>query len=110
MTEKRFERVYGDIEVVCIDHQKTGDDKFIDDGDYDKFVDLLNELHDENEQLKEALIELKEIGDYQYARIKELSDENEQLEQTNQRLTIALKEIKEKTNIYLEMTKGEDQP
>lgn len=40
-----------------------------------------------------------------------LAEENEQLKQTNQRLTIALKEIKEKTNIYLEMTKkGEDQP
>ena len=69
---------------------------------------LLNEYVDvkkENEQLKEALIELKEIGDYQYTRIKELSDENDELEQTNQRLTIALKEIKEKTTIYLEMTK-----
>ena len=43
-------------------------------------VELLNELSEENEQLKEALIELKEIGDYQYTRIKELSDENEQLE------------------------------
>ena len=43
--------------------------------------------------------------------LNELNDENEQLKQTNQRLTIALKEIKEKTNIYLEMTKkGEDQP
>ena len=43
--------------------------------------------------------------------LNQLNDENEQLEQTNQRLTIALKEIKEKTNIYLEMTKkGEDQP
>ena len=43
--------------------------------------------------------------------LNELHDENEQLKQTNQRLTIALKEIKEKTNIYLEMTKkGEDQP
>ena len=39
--------------------------------------------------------------------LNQLSDENEQLKQTNQRLTIALKEIKEKTNIYLEMTKGE---
>ena len=43
--------------------------------------------------------------------LNELNDGNEQLKQTNQRLTIALKEIKEKTNIYLEMTKkGEDQP
>ena len=40
----------------------------------------------------------------------DVKKENEQLKQTNQRLTIALKEIKEKTNIYLEMTKGEDQP
>ena len=53
------------------------------DNDDDKIIDLLNSLNEENEQL----------------------------EQTNQRLTIALKEIKEKTNIYLEMTKkGEDQP
>ena len=35
----------------------------------------------------------------------DVKKENEQLKQTNQRLTIALKEIKEKTNIYLEMTK-----
>ena len=43
--------------------------------------------------------------------LNEMTEENEQLKQTNQRLTIALKEIKEKTNIYLEMTKkGEDQP
>ena len=41
----------------------------------------------------------------------DVKKENEQLKQTNQRLTIAPKEIKEKTNIYLEMTKkGEDQP
>ena len=53
MTNKRFERVYGDVEVVCIDHQKTGDDKFIDDEDYDKFVDLLNELNDEKEYWKQ---------------------------------------------------------
>ena len=38
-----------------------------------------NEIQKENEQLKEALIELKEIGDYQEGRIKELSDENDQL-------------------------------
>ena len=43
--------------------------------------------------------------------LNEVLEENEQLKQTNQRLTIALKEIKEKTKIYLEMTKkGEDQP
>ena len=41
--------------------------------------DLLNDLNNENEQLRTALKELKEIGDYQAIRIKELSDENEQL-------------------------------
>lgn len=45
----------------------------------EEFVDYLNSITDENEQLKEALIELKEIGDYHYTRIEELSDENKQL-------------------------------
>ena len=32
-------------------------------------------------ELKKALVELKEIGDYQEGRIKELSDENDQLQE-----------------------------
>ena len=44
-----------------------------------KVIDLLNELHEENQHLKGALKELKEIGDYQEMRIQELDDENEQL-------------------------------
>ena len=44
-------------------------------------VDLLNTLNDENEEFKKALVELKEIGDYQEGRIKELSDENDQLQE-----------------------------
>ena len=55
MTEKRFERIYGDIEVVVIDNWKTGLDKCFDDEDYDKFVDELNRLNDENEQLKKEV-------------------------------------------------------
>ena len=55
MTEKRFERVYGDIEVVAIDNWKIGLDKCFDDEDYDKFVDELNRLNDENEQLKKTI-------------------------------------------------------
>ena len=35
-------------------------------------VDTLNEQHEENKELRKALIELKEIGDYQANRIKEL--------------------------------------
>ena len=44
-------------------------------------VDLLNQLNDENDEFKKALIELKEIGDYQEGRIKELNDENDQLQE-----------------------------
>lgn len=44
-----------------------------------RVCDKLNELADENEQLRTALKELKEIGDYQADRIQELNDENEQL-------------------------------
>ena len=93
MTEKRFERVYGDIEVVCIDHQKTGDDKFIDDGDYDKFVDLLNELNDENEQLKKDNkeyirgLELSKTTSQSWASdVRELRKENYRLEEENEQL------------------------
>ena len=35
----------------------------------------------ENEQLKSALKELREIGDYQQGRIEELDKENEELEE-----------------------------
>ena len=37
-------------------------------------TNLLNELHEENQQLKGALKERKEIGDYQAMRIKELEE------------------------------------
>lgn len=46
-----------------------------------KMVKLLNELNDENQTFREALQELKEIGDYQAMRINELNDENRELEQ-----------------------------
>ena len=45
-----------------------------------KQYEELQRLKQENEQLKKALVELKEIGDYQEGRIKELNDENEQLD------------------------------
>ena len=49
----------------------------------DTVVDLLNKLADENKTFREALQELKEIGDYQSGRINELNDENEQLKTKN---------------------------
>lgn len=48
--------------------------------------DLLNDLADENEQLRNALKELKEIGDYQADRIQELSDDNERLKNENAKM------------------------
>ena len=61
MTEKRYERIYGDIEVVAIDNWKIGLDKYFDDEDYDKFVDELNRLNDENEELKKELDSYKPV-------------------------------------------------
>lgn len=47
---------------------------------YGEVVELLNKLNDENKTFREALKELKEIGDYQAMRIKELDDENRLIE------------------------------
>lgn len=47
---------------------------------YDGVVDIMNELAEENQQLKGALKELKEIGDYQAMRIKELDNMNSLIE------------------------------
>ena len=44
-------------------------------------IDENARLKTENEEFKKALMELKEIGDYQEGRIKELSDENDQLQE-----------------------------
>ena len=52
MTEKRFERIYADVDVFCRDHNAKGVSQLIEREDYDRIVDLLNELSEENEQLK----------------------------------------------------------
>ena len=53
MTEKRFERIYEDVDVFCRDHNAKGVSQLIEREDYDRIVDLLNELAEENEQLKQ---------------------------------------------------------
>ena len=58
MTEKRFERIYEDVDVFCRDHNATGVSQLIEREDYDRIVDLLNELEEENEQLKQHNTEL----------------------------------------------------
>lgn len=53
MTEnKRFERIYADVDVFCRDHNVKEGSQLIEREDYDKIVDLLNELNDENKKLK----------------------------------------------------------
>ena len=54
MTEnKRFERIYADVDVFCRDHNAKGVSQLIEREDYDRIVDLLNCLNDENEELKQ---------------------------------------------------------
>lgn len=55
--------------------------------------DLLNELHEENKTFREALQELKEIGDYQAMRIKEFDNENQKLKKENERLKSFIKTL-----------------
>ena len=52
MTEKRFERIYADVDVFCRDHNAKGVSQLIEREDYDRIVDLLNDLSAENEELK----------------------------------------------------------
>ena len=53
MTEKRFERIYEDVDVFCRDHNVKGVSQLIEREDYDRIVDLLNDLSEENELLKQ---------------------------------------------------------
>ena len=89
MTEKRF-RVH---ELSKYNYSEIGE--YTDENHTDKplrndeVVERLNELHEENQTFREALKELKEIGDYQTIRIRELSDENEQLRKDSTVLILA---------------------
>ena len=53
ITEKRFERIYADVDVFCRDHNAKGVSQLIGREDYDMIVDLLNNLSSENEELKQ---------------------------------------------------------
>ena len=55
MTEKRFERIYADVDVFCRDHNAKGTSQLLEKEDYGTIVDLLNEQHEENELLKNIL-------------------------------------------------------
>ena len=53
MTEKLFERIYADVDVFCRDHNAKGVSQLIERDEYDRIVDLLNDLSAENEELKQ---------------------------------------------------------
>ena len=77
MTEKRFERIYADVDVFCRDHNAKGVSQLIERDDYDRIVDLLNEQHEQIERLKGNFKALDEVK-------CELADENEELKQRNE--------------------------
>lgn len=56
MTE-RFERIYGDVDIFCIDHENN---EYIDKEDYDKIVNKLNALHQSITKLQKDNTELRD--------------------------------------------------
>lgn len=74
-------KIYDGSEILFDVSYRDFDDAFYLGRKLQSVIMELNTLHEENEQLKSALKELREIGDYQADRIQELNDENEQLKQ-----------------------------
>ena len=105
ITEKRFERIYADVDVFCRDHTAKEASQLIRRDDYDRIVYLLNELSEENKQLKQFKEKIftsieKEIARNKktiewgkktldllnefYEINKKLHDENEELKKENE--------------------------
>ena len=80
MTEnKRFERIYADVDVFCRDHNAKGVSQLIEREDYDRIVDLLNEQHETILSLHKTIEELDNCQKGQSHRINDLYLENKQL-------------------------------
>jgi cell division protein FtsB len=93
MTEKRF----GVITNWCIYENVNGVEKWL---TFDKVVELLNELHEENQALKSDRARYEE--ECRLDIFKELHDENEKLKLENSGLKYALKYIK-KIDVKIEV-------
>ena len=97
MTEnKRFERIYADVDVFCRDHNAKGVSQLIERENYDKIVDLLNEQYEQIERLKGNFRALDEVK-------CELADENEQLKQFKEKVFTLIEEELEE-HPYLTLT------
>ena len=79
MAEKRFERIYADVDVFCRDHNAKGVSQLIEREDYDRIVDLLNEQHETILSLHKTIEELDNCQKGQSHRINDLYLENKQL-------------------------------
>ena len=86
MTEKRFERIYEDVDVFCRDHNAKEASQLIEREDYDRIVDLLNEQHEQIEDLKDANVRCCNEYSYFHKRMMQVEKENEQLKQYNTEL------------------------
>ena len=80
MTEKRFTLTERKCYFTSLIFDNQENEKM----GSDEVGELLNALHEENQQYKQALNELKEIGDYQAQRIQELNNENTHIKTTIQ--------------------------
>lgn len=84
---KRFERIYADVDVFCRDHNAKEASQLIEREDYDRIVDLLNELVEENKQLKQFQEQVASViegkmgdnvcNDYKMEVLKEIWNELE---------------------------------
>ena len=79
MNEKRFERIYADVDVFCRDHNAKEVSQLIEREDYDRIVDLLNEQHETILSLHKTIEELDNCQKGQSHRINDLYLENKQL-------------------------------
>lgn len=79
MIEKRFERIYEDVDVFCRDHNAKGVSQLIEREGYDRIVDLLNEQHETILLLHKTIEELDNCQKGQSHRINDLYLENKQL-------------------------------
>ena len=97
MTEKRFERIYADVDVFCRDHNAKGVSQLIEREDYDRIVDLLNKLHEENERLKEynnKLMKQPLLFDVQtIPNTMEIMEVNNKLEEENEELKSTIAQL-----------------
>ena len=84
MIEKRFERIYADVDVFCRDHYAKEASQLIERDDYNKIVDLLNKQHEQIEDLKDINVRCCNEYNYFHKRMIQLEKENEQLKQRNE--------------------------